>query len=121
MTAIRLPNTSHSDLLALVSQELLAQEKKWGPQDYPDGTGPQNTWAYRGRAQDVREQSWRETDVHSDLGSVTFRHILAEEMFETFAETDPEKLSTELVHVAAVALQWAAAIGRRAAKDGTRV
>jgi hypothetical protein len=46
-------------------------------------------------------------------GRVTWRHILTEEVYEAFAESDPTKLRAELVQVAAVAVQWIQAIDRR--------
>ena len=45
-------------------------------------------------------------------GRGTWRHILAEEVAEAYAETG-DALSTELVQVAAVAVQWRAAQSRR--------
>lgn len=49
----------------------------------------------------------------AEHGGLTWRHILAEEMFEALAESDPAKLRAELVQVAAVAVQWVEAIDRR--------
>ena len=47
-------------------------------------------------------------------GSVTWRHVLEEEVAEAFAEADPVALRAELVQVAAVAVQWIEALDRRA-------
>lgn len=44
---------------------------------------------------------------------LTFAHILAEEVAEVMTETDPTKLRTELIQVAAVCVQWIEAIDGR--------
>ncbi|HYF53037.1 MAG TPA: hypothetical protein VEA41_02135 [Salinarimonas sp.] len=44
---------------------------------------------------------------------MTYSQILAEEVAEALAESDPMLLRAELVQVAAVAVQWVEAIDRR--------
>lgn len=91
-----------------VLAEMERQLDKWGEQNHPDGTGEilDRWWAdfARGRCEDAAAK-----------GSVTWRLILEEEVAEAYAESDPEKLREELIQVAGVALQWAAAIDRRGA------
>ena len=121
---------SHRDLLAPGSTanvmydvlvERGAQDKKWGQQDHPDGTGSD-------------ERILTHTDVNLDLRTGAelarifkarcqgnspeednWRDILLEEVFEAFAETDPAELRDELIQVAAVAASWVEAIDRRQA------
>lgn len=90
--------------------ESVRQDKKWGEQNHPDGTGgPLDV--------ELSSKVRKECDKAAADGSITWRHILAEEVFEAFAETDPEKLKYELLQVAAVALQWRQAIERRQSRD----
>jgi hypothetical protein len=97
------------DIAEQVDDELDAQDAKWGAdRNLPDGTG--SPWfALSAKAAKDR------TDRHAKAGTLTWHHILAEEFFEAIAETDSAKLRTELIQVAAVAQQWAAAIDRREA------
>jgi hypothetical protein len=46
-------------------------------------------------------------------GTLTWTHILEEEVCEALAETDQERLREELVQVAAVACAWVECIDRR--------
>jgi hypothetical protein len=97
-----------------VHAERLNQHLKWGEQNWPNGTG---TWmnpipltsANTGELRDVLKKA---TDRKALNGRVTYRDILMEEVFEAIAEEDPEKLRTELIQLAAVAVQWVQAIDR---------
>jgi hypothetical protein len=86
-------------VLGDVGSERRRQNEKWGEQHHPDGTGDE---FYVGLADSAR-QACEEAFA---AGQGTWRHILGEEFFEAIAESDPEKLRTELVHVAAVAVSW---------------
>ncbi|WP_280407498.1 hypothetical protein [Nocardia brasiliensis] len=94
-----------------VSEDVLTerarQDARWGQQDHPDGTGGKAAGDQASTARAECEQAARH-------GRLTFRHILAEEVFEAFAETDPAKLRAELVQVAAVAQAWVAKLDRQA-------
>lgn len=94
-----------------VIRERVRQVAKWGndsANDHPDGTGREHD-----RLRAAEAQAF--TDWLAQVpGRVTWRAILAEEVAEAFAETDPEKLRAELVQVAAVAVKWVEAIDRRA-------
>lgn len=91
-----------------VSMERDRQDTLFGDQSHlPDGTGGDgykhlavvDRWACKMAARE---------------GTLTWRHILHEEVSEAFAESDPEKLRTELVQIAAVACAWLQALDRRA-------
>lgn len=82
------------------------QHERWGEQNHPDGTAGRTTYLAAHRAKKRCTEAF-------EAGRGTWRHILAEEVAEAFAERDPEKLRNELVQVAAVATQWVEAIDRR--------
>jgi hypothetical protein len=95
-----------------VRREREAQTDKWGEQNHPDGTGPEY-----GIGQD-QAHAWREVcQLAAANGTLTWRHVIQEEFFEALAEEDPDKLRTELIQVAAVAMTWVEAIDRRKAKE----
>lgn len=102
------------DVLAEVDRELDLIESVFGEQDHPNGTGPElqllDTLA---RYSSLRNVAQAQTDVRAAAGSVTFADILLEEVFESLAEDDPDKLRAELIQVAAVAAQWIEAIDRK--------
>ncbi len=106
-------------VLAEVRKERVRQHAKWGQQDLADGTG--GTWEFcngqhEGWAEEAREDAIRRCQEAPDRPwGDTFALILNEEFAEAMAETDPERLRSELVQVAAVAVQWIEAIDRRAA------
>jgi hypothetical protein len=93
------------------------QDRKWGEQNHPDGTGPDSLpLAFvhdPSSALELARLATQATDVRAVAGTVTWRDILREEYHEALAESDPEKLYRELIQVAAVAQQWAEAIVRR--------
>lgn len=105
-------------LLGEVADERARQDVKWGEQNHPDGTGDDvrlfadvgqptyGTLAYVTR---------HHVNGRARAGSSLWAPILLEEVFEALAEDDPGRLREELVQVAAVAVQWAAAIDRRTA------
>ena len=86
------------------------QDRKWGEQNHPDGSGqyPETIDA------DVAKMACQDA---ADGGYLTWVHILREEVAEAFAETDPVRLRAELLQVAAVAVAWIEAIDRREATD----
>jgi hypothetical protein len=93
--------------LVNVLSETQRQVTKWGIQHHPDGTGG---WIAEQRAASAKAL----TDRKADLGTVTWKDILDEEIQEAFAETDPQALITELLQVAAVAVSWATDVQNRA-------
>lgn len=92
-------------VLADILEERLRQEDQWGEQNHPDGTG--------GNAGLLAEWAREACQRAAASGTVTWQHILLEEVYEAFAETDPAALRAELIQVAAVAAAWAEAIDRR--------
>ena len=112
---LRIPIEYHPDaerggsaveILADVYDEIRRQDAKWGDQStHPDGTQqPEDNY--------LANYTRGETQTAFAEGRGTWRHILDEEVAEAYAETGPE-LSTELIQVAAVAVQWRAAQARR--------
>ncbi|GAA3651956.1 hypothetical protein GCM10022224_013530 [Nonomuraea antimicrobica] len=93
-------------VLAEVTAERAAQDARFGMQVLPDGTGGAG-------AAGESERARRATDTAAEGGGLTWRHILAEEVMEAFAESDPERLRAELIQVAAVAVKWTQALDRR--------
>ncbi|MFK0072680.1 hypothetical protein [Arthrobacter woluwensis] len=104
----------HQRILTEVQDEMVRQDEKWGEQNHPDGTGPEVGIGYVGTSAEICDVAREQTDAAAKAGELTFSHILAEEFFEALAESDPAALRTELIQVAAVAIQWAGAIDRRA-------
>jgi predicted house-cleaning noncanonical NTP pyrophosphatase (MazG superfamily)/8-oxo-dGTP pyrophosphatase MutT (NUDIX family) len=92
-------------VLTDIAAERAAQDTLWGVQEFPDGTGP----AWRDRA----DQARRECAAAAAAGELTWRHVLTEEFFEALAEDAPQRLRTELIQTAAVAVQWAQSLERR--------
>lgn len=100
-------------VVADVQIERAAQDEKWGEQNHPDGTGPHAELLgvdFARWADELR----RVCQAAAADGTVTWAHILTEEVAEAFACDDPARLRTELVQVAAVAVAWIEAIDRRA-------
>jgi hypothetical protein len=88
-----------------IDDERIRQDRKWGEQNHPDGTArPSDTEAAafmkaKCQVNSPEEDNWRD--------------ILEEEVYETFAESDPARIRHELIQVAAVAVAWIEAIDRR--------
>jgi len=121
------PLSPRGRVLSDVDDERGRQDEKWGEQNHPDGTGPAtfpldpiDAWASAMFFEDndaarLARAATRACQAAAAAGNVTWRAILLEEVFEALAESDPARLRTELVQVAAVAAQWAEAIDRREA------
>lgn len=102
--------------LAEVALEREAQDRKWGEQNHPDGTGPNLLMPNGGITADLYREAMRDRcDQMHRFGAGTWEHILTEEYAEALAESDPDKLRTELLQLAAVAVAWAECIDRRQA------
>ena len=117
-------------VLAEVRAERERQKVKWGEQNHPDGTGekslPLNRIVFSGPGITSGDTHYafalsfmakQATDRAAKGGTVTWADILLEEVFEALAESDPDKVRTELVQVAAVCAQWVEAIDRRTPLD----
>lgn len=94
------------DFSEAVDDERQRQIKKWGDQRHPDETGlPGDDYA----ADLARENCKRAAEE----GRLTWRRILSEEQQEAYAESDLDKLETELIQTAAVIAAWVFDIQRR--------
>lgn len=102
---IGIPATQ-ATIMADIFDERDRQDAKWGTQNHPDGTGT----LYQIRQSVAARAVCNEA---ASRGQVTWNVILNEEVKEAFAESDPVKLRTELIQVAAVAMSWIEAIDRR--------
>ncbi|MCM2390174.1 hypothetical protein [Streptomyces albipurpureus] len=85
---------------AAVDTERQRQLAKWGDQRHPDGTGQYPELIVDA---DVARMACQQAAEGEYL---TWLHILREEAAEALAETDPAKLRTELVQIAAVCAAW---------------
>lgn len=114
-----------SEVLTEVQDERNRQNAKWGEQNHPNGTGPETyplgemdclTFSELGECDgpELAAVATLTTDKSARRGTVTWKDILLEEVFEATAEEDPDKLRMELIQVAAVATQWVEAIDRNA-------
>lgn len=91
---------------AAVYTERERQVKKWGEQNWPDGTG--------GDARKANsEASKLICDSNFAHGTGTWSLILEEEFDEAMAEADEEKLQVELIQIMAVCKAWIECIDRR--------
>ena len=82
----------------VVDDERTRQLQIWGDQHRDNGTG------YLGLA--AAAQARMECQQAQAAGSATWRHVLAEEVAEAFAESDPARLRRELTQAAAVIAAW---------------
>lgn len=92
-----------------MNDEVVRQFGLWGEQNHPDGTGLDGDVISADNARALCEAAFR-----NNIG--TWRHILAEEIAEAFAESDEDALESELIQCAAVIKSWVASIHRRQLK-----
>lgn len=98
-----------SDALA----ELARQERVWGHQDHPDGTGGPE-------AEQEMVAAKADCQAAHVRGEQTWARILREEAAEVRAETEPAKVRQELVQLIAVSLNWGQRLAERdRAEPGT--
>lgn len=116
---VRRIQTTVSTVLAEVAAERDRQDRKWGEQNHPNGTGPDqhilgNPPPHITNAE-LAEAARRRTQRFTDgPWTLTYEAILTEEVCEAYAEEDPAKLRAELIQVAAVAVAWVEKIDRDA-------
>lgn len=96
-------------ILTEIRNERDAQDKKWGEQNHPDGTG--HTF-FRREADIARG----ECNARAADGRLTWADILLEEVYEALAERDPARLREELKQTAAVCVNWIEKIDREIAR-----
>ncbi|WP_242902416.1 nucleoside triphosphate pyrophosphohydrolase [Actinomadura terrae] len=92
-------------VLSDIAAERDAQDRMWGVQEFPDGSGPEFT--------EHAEEAKRECAEAWKRGELTWRHVLTEEFYEALAESAPARLREELVQTAAVAVKWVQSLDRR--------
>ena len=97
-----------------IDAERQRQLAKFGDQHHPDGTGLP---VYQHSANRYRDHA----DRAAASGVLAWRDVLLEEVHEALAESDPTKLRTELVQVAAVCAAWIADLDSRAAGGARQV
>ena len=99
---------SNKCIYELIEEEVKRQQDLWGEQNHPD-VPELNGWDWEAKA-----YSWKqENALRNTTGKLAWDGNLLEEVYEALAESDPEKLKTELVQVAAVAVTWIKCIERR--------
>ena len=104
-------------VLSEVAGERVRQQRKWGEQNHPSGTGPGTLARFCERGRDAGEaQELCVTRFREGRG--TYAHIFWEEMAEAFMEEDAGRLREELIQVAAVAVAWVECIDRRHERAG---
>ena len=113
-----------ASILREVATERARQEQKWGQQNHPNGTGPDEAspWLLpyieeRATWLDIADEARSDTEGAARRGKLTYRQILLKEVTEALAEDDPAKLRAELVQVAAVAAAWVEKIDRDTAGE----
>lgn len=95
------------EALAEVAAERRRQDEKWGEQNHPNGTGEEYEFH--------RDFARQQCEDRFANGTGSYLDILAEEVYEAFAESDPDRLRAELIQVAAVAVAWVEKIDRESA------
>jgi len=118
-----------SRVLTDIRKERVAQDERWGEQNHPDAAEQRWNLSYPSlaRPEERREQfrlvaeAWKARNAQAvEDGTLDWAGILAEEVFEALAESDPALLRAELVQVAAVAVCQIEHIDRREAKKTGR-
>jgi hypothetical protein len=93
-------------ILDEIIQERKRQDEKWGEQNHPMLDTPFTVDGMR-----QREKNYKQTN--DSKRDVSWFAILMEEVYEAFAETEPEKQYGEMIQVAAVAVQIAEYLKRK--------
>lgn len=106
------------DVIALVMQERHRQFERYGLNEMmEDGTGPETRWLlpFTSESATVIEYELRADyeDFEEETGLPTWVHLVREEVAEAFKESDPERLTEELIQVAALCVSWVERIRAR--------
>lgn len=121
--------TAATEVSAAVLNEVATERTRFGEQNHPD-LDPRDISFVAHHEYARRAARWKEINTERAQPTITpgrcrehpdeprshtaWDGILLEKVYEALAESDPEKLRAELVHVAAVAVAWAQAIDQRA-------
>lgn len=108
-------------VLARVAWERKRQEMMYPDNDgLLDGTGPGESWLlpYSGHSAVQVEQTFRRDYDHfcEDRGAPTWAMLVREEIAEAFQESNADRLSEELLQVAALCVAWVERIDMRRQK-----
>lgn len=104
------------EILADVADEMGNQEEKWGVQEHPM-VSPAPGCLLDEEHYERRANDWKaENDFRVKRGTLAWDGIVAEELYEALAETDPVLIEAELVQTAAVVCQMIAKIRRDRAR-----
>jgi hypothetical protein len=94
-----------SPIFTEIVQEHIRQDEKWGEQNHPMlGMLTSDLCLYNATIY---------KEINAIEGARSWLSILMEEVYEAFAETDPEKQREEMIQVAAVAIQIVEYLDRR--------
>lgn len=87
--------------------EKAAQRQKFGIQHHDDGTGADQTVLDGFTFSELANTFKAVNDRYELVGAAhSWAFILLEEVFEALSETDPDRLTYELIQVMAVAASW---------------
>lgn len=106
------------NVLEKVFEERNRQVERYGHNDDKvDGTGPKSAWLSpligEISAQAIEERLREGYEKDGGDGGVTWMHLVREEIAESFAESDPDRLEEELLQVAALCVSWVETIQKR--------
>jgi hypothetical protein len=96
-----------------IDAERQRQLAKWGEQHHPDGTHRHREVLPGWPAAELADAARNACQHAAEMGIVTWRDILTEEVAEALVESDPARLRAELVQVAAVCAAWIADLDSR--------
>lgn len=89
--------------------EIQRQQARYGADNEValDGTGPDVHWLPAVPLGATEIELVLRRDYESRTGSITWMHLVREEIAEAFKESEPTRLREELVQVAGLAVNWA--------------
>ena len=105
-------------VLERVFDERVRQVAQYGDNsNLEDGTGPDSMWLSplaSNHADDIQVAFRHDYEDHEEQeGLPTWMHLIREEVAEAFQEDDPERLTAELLQVAALCVSWVEIIEKR--------
>lgn len=99
-------------VLDMVARERVAQEAAYGPRNarLDDGSGPETRWLgpyTQVSAERIQEDLRADYEEYEDeTNTVTWTHLVREEVAEAFAAPNSIRLAQELIQVAALCVSW---------------
>jgi len=110
------PRTTTPDrtraVLELVYEHRQIQEARYGEgnKTIEDGTGPETRWLLPFTSLSAQEIELAlrgdYEEFEEETGTITWAHLVREELAEAFQESDPTRLADELIQVAALCVSW---------------